>query len=421
MRASGYFGRITLAAALIVAAPRLRADEPASRPASVIGADQPGVFRVVNRMRDAILKLNLTDEQKPKVEAIFADARKQANDIFQQNQGLPAQQRIANIAPLLKSIRQQISQVLTPDQLNQLGQNLSQARTGPGSGQTLGGPFPRYQAIKNTLQNMTLSSDQRKQIDDLFAQWDQQIQQLAASATEGQNVQAQAQQFREEMRSELEQILTPEQLILLRGSLDPQTAPKLPASSQPSRPPQTRPTVATPAASPSVRTPSPDIGTPAPDFHLSGLNGNPTSLSSLKGQVVVLEFGSLSCPVFRQHAHEMEKLKSEFGARVHFLIVYTREPFPSDAAPVERNKDDEIYVDQPKDYAGRTALAKEVRTRLRITIPILIDTMDDQTVKAYGGFPNGAVVIDKDGKIAACQQWTNPDSLRAEIEQAENN
>ena len=420
MRASGYFGRFLAAAAVLAfVAPGLFADDSATRPSSVIGTDQPGVFRVVNRMQEAVFKLDLTDEQKPKIQAIFDNARKQANDIFEQNQGLPARTRIANITPLLRSIREQLAQVLTPEQQNQLGQNFSQARTSLGAAQTPGGPFPRYQAIKSTVKQMYLTPDQRKQVDDLFADWDQQIQGLSSAAATGQNVQAQAQQLREQMRSSLEQILTPEQLLMLRGSLEQPATQKTIATSQPSHttPPVTRPAVTAP---PLARTPLPEIGAAAPDFHLSGLNGNSSSLESVKGQIVVMEFGSLSCPVFRQHVREMEKLKSEFGSHVHFMIVYTREAFPNDAAPVERNKDDEIYVDQPKEYSGRSALGKQARSQLQITIPIFIDTMDDQTVKAYGGFPNGVVIIGKDGKIAACDQWTNPDSLRVEIEAAVN-
>jgi len=56
---------------------------------------------------------------------------------------------------------------------------------------------------------------------------------------------------------------------------------------------------------------------------------------------------------------------------------------------------------------------------LHITLPMAVDSMTDQIAGAYGGMPNGAVVIGKDGKIVAREQWTNPDSLRRAIDRAD--
>jgi tRNA(Arg) A34 adenosine deaminase TadA len=47
-----------------------------------------------------------------------------------------------------------------------------------------------------------------------------------------------------------------------------------------------------------------------------------------------------------------------------------------------------------------------------------VDSMTDEIAGAYGGMPNGAVVIGKDGKIISREQWTNPDSLRRAIDHA---
>ena len=66
----------------------------------------------------------------------------------------------------------------------------------------------------------------------------------------------------------------------------------------------------------------------------------------------------------------------------------------------------------------RKAEAQEAQRELRITIPMAVDSMDDAVANAYGTFPNGAIVIGKDGTIAARQQWTNPDTLREAIDQA---
>ncbi len=51
-------------------------------------------------------------------------------------------------------------------------------------------------------------------------------------------------------------------------------------------------------------------------------------------------------------------------------------------------------------------------------MPMAVDSMDNAVTSAFGTFPNGAVVIGKDGHIAALEHWTNSDSLRHAIDEA---
>ena len=46
------------------------------------------------------------------------------------------------------------------------------------------------------------------------------------------------------------------------------------------------------------------------------------------------------------------------------------------------------------------------------------DTMDDAVATSFGGFPNGAVVLSRDGVVVARQQWLDTDGLERRIEQA---
>jgi hypothetical protein len=133
----------------------------------------------------------------------------------------------------------------------------------------------------------------------------------------------------------------------------------------------------------------------------------------------VLEFGSLSCPVFRDNVKAMEKLHATMGNRAWMMMVYTRENFPGGDSAVQRNIDDGISVAQPANMDAKIARAQETREKLNITLPVAVDSTDDLMTHAYGGFPNGAVVVGLDGRIVAREQWTNADSLRRAIEQAE--
>jgi hypothetical protein len=145
-------------------------------------------------------------------------------------------------------------------------------------------------------------------------------------------------------------------------------------------------------------------------------------LSAFKGRVVVLVFGSYSTPAFRDKASALPKIAESYNNRAKFAIVYTKEAHPSDGWTVERNKHDGVEIAQPTDLAGRKEAAQQAVTALHLTnIPIAIDSMDDAAANAYGTFPDGVVIIGKDGKIVARQHWLEPTALPAMIDQALKN
>jgi len=160
------------------------------------------------------------------------------------------------------------------------------------------------------------------------------------------------------------------------------------------------------------------IGTPAPPFELTRLDGKPVRPSTFQGRVGVIVFGSYSSPSFRQRAPELEALAKQFGARAQFLIVYTKEAHPGGDWEVDRNQDAGISVPAHKDAAARAAQAEKTEHALKLSIPIAPDTMDDAVSTAFGTFPNGAVVLSRDGIIVARQQWVDPGGLEKRIEQA---
>jgi hypothetical protein len=79
-------------------------------------------------------------------------------------------------------------------------------------------------------------------------------------------------------------------------------------------------------------------------------------------------------------------------------------------------------VEQPTDMNGRTALAKQARTTLKLSnsTTILMDDMQDSVAKAYGGVTNAAVLIGRDGIVVAHQKWFEPYAMRRMIDEAMN-
>jgi hypothetical protein len=74
-------------------------------------------------------------------------------------------------------------------------------------------------------------------------------------------------------------------------------------------------------------------------------------------------------------------------------VIYIREAHPNEAA----NK---FYIPQPETMEERRKVAREFVEMLKLSPPVLVDTMDDQVGKAYAGWPDRLYVIDAQGKVA---------------------
>ena len=171
----------------------------------------------------------------------------------------------------------------------------------------------------------------------------------------------------------------------------------------------------------------PRIGEDAPDFTLKTTAGEEVSLSGLcQDKQVVLEFGSISCPVFRARIPHMERLRQHLGEAAHVIVVYTLEAHPADVnSPYAnrvwvhpKNVEERLLVNQPTTYDERVALAQRTADEFGVSLPILVDGMDNAVWEAYGKRPNSAFVIDQQGKISAKQFWCNPRALAQQLGQA---
>jgi thiol-disulfide isomerase/thioredoxin/predicted nucleic acid-binding Zn-ribbon protein len=403
---------------ILVLASGVRGEGPATRPAGA----QPYLLGLVPRIRSGAAKLNLSEDQKDKVNSILDAAAQDAKTLTDEVQTLSQQERYEKIRPFLSKLRTDLAGAMDADQFKALSQNIPVLRDQGGAGPTTRGdtaarPGQRLEAVKAALAKLDLSDDQKQKIADLLADLQNKVQQIRQSA-DGGDVQSKLQQLREDMRAKLQDILTPDQMQQLRDLMLQQPGgggrPRGSASTRSSDDSSATADL-TPADS---RPMLPEPGSEAPDFAAVMLGGNTVHLSAWKGHVVVLEFGSLSCPIFRDQVPRMEKLRNEVGMRAAFLLIYTREAFPVGPENLQRNADDGLSVPQATDLVGRKATAQRARELLNITLPMAVDSMSDQIANAYGAMPNGAVVIGKDGKIVAREQWTNPDSLRRAIDRA---
>ena len=158
-------------------------------------------------------------------------------------------------------------------------------------------------------------------------------------------------------------------------------------------------------------------GEPMPDLVICDIEGNERRVSEFwETQPALLITMSLSCGRTRQHACALRRLARRFRGKINTAIVYVIEAHPIDVASpyagevwvTSTNEIAGIHCRQPRTIEERIALANELRRRFHLSAPMLIDGLDDRAWRAFGCAPNVAILVGRDGRIAAKQGWFEP-------------
>lgn len=82
-----------------------------------------------------------------------------------------------------------------------------------------------------------------------------------------------------------------------------------------------------------------------------------------------------------------------------FYIVYIDEAHPSDIWQMQSNVKEGVLFRNPTTSADREKVANSCVRKLHISIPVLIDSIDNHVEQAYTGWPDRLYLIGKDGRI----------------------
>ena len=100
----------------------------------------------------------------------------------------------------------------------------------------------------------------------------------------------------------------------------------------------------------------------------------------------------------------MEELFKEYGNRAHFLFVYTREAHPGELIPEHTSFEQKVLQAKMLHDRGNTRR-------------IVVDDLNGETHRMYGGQPNMSWIIDHTGRVAYKASWTDSKDIRAVLEE----
>jgi hypothetical protein len=86
--------------------------------------------------------------------------------------------------------------------------------------------------------------------------------------------------------------------------------------------------------------------------------------------------------------------------KVEFVAVYVREAHPSDGWTLPSNEKVGLSVSQHRTFGERCEAAKVCCSSLKMTIPMVVDEIDDRVGIAYSGMPDRLYVVDARGRVA---------------------
>ncbi len=92
-------------------------------------------------------------------------------------------------------------------------------------------------------------------------------------------------------------------------------------------------------------------------------------------------------------------MKNRYKDQAVFLGVYVREAHAADGWWPQPEGAAACDVKQPKTFLERQEVANQCCSALKITMPLLVDEIDDRVGHLYSGMPDRLYIIGRDGKV----------------------
>lgn len=138
----------------------------------------------------------------------------------------------------------------------------------------------------------------------------------------------------------------------------------------------------------------PKLGAKAPDAKVETLDGASKQLLTFDGDFLVVELGSVTCPLFQSRRGTMADLVKRHP-NSSFAILYIREAHPGAQIPQHQNMADKLVC---------ARLVAEAADEGR---EVLVDDIEGTAHQAYGSYPNAVFIINKNGCVLFRSDWND--------------
>jgi hypothetical protein len=135
------------------------------------------------------------------------------------------------------------------------------------------------------------------------------------------------------------------------------------------------------------------------DFKAYNLENKEVKLSDFIGKPVVLETGSVTCPMYSKNTSEMQRLLENYPD-VQFILLYVREAHPGSDTTYHHSLEEKIEQ------------AKRLHDEYHENRLILVDDLHGSAHQLYGGFPNMVYVFNSEGTVIFRGDWNKPKALK---------
>jgi len=216
---------LAISPTLLRAADEPPKENPPARPERPGGGDQPGrgpgaqggqrgqfgdPAAQLDRWKEAVGGLKLTDEQKPKVDAALATAKKGFDDL--KANPPEGRERFTAMQKITTDLRTSVLAVLTDDQKKELEAKMPQRGGFGGRGGAGGGGMLTY--MKQNLEQLGLSDEQKPKVEAAFKDAQEKLDAVMKEAQAGGDraaIREKMTPITADLQKKLEEILTPEQ------------------------------------------------------------------------------------------------------------------------------------------------------------------------------------------------------------------
>ncbi|MCF6326971.1 MAG: redoxin domain-containing protein [Devosiaceae bacterium] len=138
----------------------------------------------------------------------------------------------------------------------------------------------------------------------------------------------------------------------------------------------------------------PHAGDKAPDATFTMADGSSRQLLDFDEDFLVIEMGSVTCPLFQSRRKTMAQLSAQFK-NVKFVVLYVRE-----AHPGAKIRQHEVMGDKYSSAQKLDDGSGDLRE-------VLVDDIEGHAHKLYGSYPNAVFVVNKNGCVVFTSDWND--------------